>query len=74
MSKPILLLLLISTTTFTGNCEKELAYLKEKEAHEINLKIEADAQAYKMEQLKIISALSLAVVAALLKIYTSYND
>jgi hypothetical protein len=72
--KSLFLLLLISTTIYTGNCEKELAYMKEKETHELKLKIEADEQAYKMEQLKIISAVSLAVVAALLKIYTSYND
>ncbi len=71
MYKPLFLILLLSSTIYPLPCDKQIALMKEKEAYELKLKKEADDQAYRMEQLKIISALSLTIIAALVQIYAS---
>lgn len=60
MNKPLALLLLISSTAYPS-CNKQELVLKQQQ--------EKDQQEYRMEQLKVVSMLSLAVIAALVKIY-----
>jgi len=62
MNKPLFLLILISSTIYPN--KEELLLKQQQEKYQ---------QEYRMEQLKTISLISLAVLATIVKIYYHHN-
>jgi len=69
MNKALSLLVLLSLPCYANKCPKECP-----KSIELEIQKEKDLQEYRMQQLVVVSTLSLALIGAAIKVYLAKNQ